>query len=97
MSLFFTLSPQPKYNVIAKNFLENYNNASTDGISHLSHYYFDNTLISINIHRNNNSQLFELIGFTAMYQKMLDLGIQKIKYHDCNGACQPVGTQRNSH
>lgn len=90
MNCFFK-SQQPKYVIIAKDFLEDYNNASTNGILYLSRFYYDDSHISINVHRNGKNRLSELIGFNAMAQQMIDTGIYRIKYYNASGVIQPAG------
>lgn len=90
MNLFLTMT-QPRHIIIAKDFLEDYNCTSTNGILHLSRFYNDNTMVSINIHHNGHNELYELSGFNTMAQKMIDLGMHRIKYYNANGVAQPIG------
>ncbi|XWV26051.1 putative orfan [Tupanvirus soda lake] len=85
------LNPNHDYQVVAKDFLEKYVTAISIGVVTIGHFYDANTSISLHIHRGNENHLFEIVGHNNFRNKLVEFGIQTIKYSNVVYTTQPVG------
>ena len=96
MEIQITMHPKQNIDYLAtsKDFIEKYFDANKLGIAILGSYYNAQSLFSINIHNNNQHQLFELVGHQNFVNKLMELGIFFIKYYDLVCTAQPIGKNR---
>lgn len=79
-----------KYNAITKDFLDNYCNACSIGISSLDSYYENNAMFSLQIYQNNNNKLTEIVGFNNFKNKLTELNITSMKLNNYRFTSQPL-------
>lgn len=90
MQLAIEADNNQKYKEIAKEFLEKYNTSISSGIYAIDYCYNTDSLISLHIHQKNTHHLFELVGYIALKNKLNEISINIIKYHDMVYTSQPL-------
>lgn len=83
-----------QYADIAKNFLEKYVIVNLLGISFIDNFYDSQALCTIHLHQGDKNQIFELVGYIALRDKLRELGIVLIRYHHLIFTSQPVGKHK---
>lgn len=84
-------APNHDYQSIAKEFVDKYIKDNHGGVRNIGNYFDNKTLFTINLHRGNQRQMFDLIGSDSFINKLIDLGINTIKYYNTVCTAQPVG------
>ena len=79
------------YPTIAKDFLEKYALASNYGISYTGHFYNSTSFVTIYVHQGQLNHLHETVGYTNYINKLVELGINLIKYQTITHSAQPIG------
>lgn len=86
-----SLNSNHNYQTIGRDFFEKYSTASSSSITYLENYYHPQSFNSIHVHIGTNN-LYEVIGYDNLRNKLAELKINAIKYHSTTFTCQPIGT-----